>query len=988
MAHELTTDEKTNQRKQRQWARTFLAIPEYHTIYTAQLMTVPTINDMVISIAFNSGSGTLANVLADMTLYVGTAAGAYDLGMCRIRKAPIAGTFYVNETSEIDWNHGGTIYLTVVDDYSLWQKSIKVEPVRMDADITYSDQHEDFDPVPAMGGHRVKKLVGEDVDVILGPAADTPAWVIGSTIASRLWTCTGATFDNAAAVNPVATFTAPGTYLAYCTFTAANGKTFRGVRYVIIYDDDNPLISDFQLNAGSFSLESGGGSFDITLFNQFTQGQLRERTLVILCTEDYAGTESNVLPHQITGSENILGHGWISDIDTEFTSQMGLVSFTVESAAYWLKQIRDYPSGLKLKPGTATSWVEMPTLTVKRALWHFLHWRSTATRVMDIQITDDTRLASRYETARANLWERLVQVAQPTIYARPYVDPWSRLFVEIEPQMEALADRDFTVVMEIEEEDIVDTVRWIRKDVKPLSMLFWSGIAVNYSGGASSFFSMSPGHAYGHHGEEEPQDNYLVSSQAKSNSMCACYFGWRNRSPYDIQIDFTHSMRIVGIFPRQYFYLDLDPADDPRGLGFTGNLVPREILYNQNPDTKFIDISVVFEPESEPGLSINGDIPTMEDIDFSVPDLPDLPGLPSLPPLPAIPLPPTVQPTNQPVFVVIVTDTHGIFYTDTFDLEEPLWYDFNAGLDASQMIQVGQLFVVPSGKVYIMTDGNASDGWQSIMCAQTLGAEWVEVFDADEYPESNSAIFGMGISFIEEDTVAFWGGRPWSFPTDGNTGDFTLAVGNSGGFSFGTFVSFPRGRFSSVMFSNEGWNVYTKQGTGILGNLSTAYFVRFDADGDFIVGIQMPGANGATDSFGIPAGDLDLNFYWEGGALHEVYAITDDGATQTLTGIETQFIQGIATSPTGVVLMGKYEDGIDLLPSVSLDGGATWTDVSAVIPVGQDVWENCRDDWRFIFALDNTIGITMDQGTTMLDKTGNLNDVVDTPTITIIRHII
>src|SRR5262245_8463323 len=119
MPRALTSEELALLRLDIQWSRLYLAILKPNTIYTATLASVPISNDRVYQIGFTGGSGTLSDVKPNMTLYVGTSAGAYDLGECRIRKAPISGTFYIGLTSEIDWAHGGTIHLTVVDDFDL-----------------------------------------------------------------------------------------------------------------------------------------------------------------------------------------------------------------------------------------------------------------------------------------------------------------------------------------------------------------------------------------------------------------------------------------------------------------------------------------------------------------------------------------------------------------------------------------------------------------------------------------------------------------------------------------------------------------------------------------------------------------------------------------------------------------------------------------------------------------------------------------------------
>lgn len=976
MAHVLTNDEKAVQRTAGQWSRLFLAVPEYHTIYTARLNGVPSDFDRVAEITFDGGAGTLANVLADMTLYVGTSAGAYDLGMCRIRKAPISGTFYIGETSDIVWVDDA--YLTVVDDYGIWQRSIRIasEVAYADWDVAYSTQHASFDPVPAMGTHRVAKLTGASVAVTLGPSADAPAWVIGSTISSRSWSVSGASLDNAAAVNPVATFTAAGTYLAYCTFTAANGKTFRGIRYVIIYDDDNPLIEDFQIDGGRYSLDSGGGSFGVTLFDGTDADSLRERSLVILCAEDYNEDGAAVMPHPIAGAENIIACGYISDFDNRRDNEKGEVTFNVESPQYWLAQIRDFPSELYLSTAAATTWKEMPSLSVRRALWHFLHWRSTATRVMDIQIENDSRLASEFKTARGNLWERLVQVGQ-YIYARPVVDPFGRLFIEIEPQMEAEGDRDYPVVMTILDDDIEGEINWIRRDVQPLSMLFFSGKAVNASGAASTYFSMSPGHSYAHYGGEEPQDNYLVASQAQSNSMCACYFGWRNNDIPNLEIQFCHSFRMPVPAPRQYFYFEIAAEDDPRGIGFAGNLIPREWSFSTDPESKFLATTVLFEPESEAGPAINGDIPTMEDFDFSYPDeeFPDFPALPSLPP---ISLPGDVLNPNHPRVVALATD-QGVFYTETCNEDYPNWKAMNNGLDAGDITSTYKhLIATPSGALWMIC---GDDFDNNIYRAAGLGGIWTKMANGDDVAVAHSLdkgkILGMGVNPESGESVCVSFGLQTSL---GGTKSFRLAFSSGGALSIeDEWATSGTVRQQGVVYISGNWYVVYTTGDTYLG--------KFNGSGGLVSSVMLT-TDGSISVQAVPSGEKLI--YWDklAGGTPGFYVVTTAGS---ISGIDTfaptrSYPQGLAMSPDGTHGMGA---GASLYtPYKSTDNGATWQSVSGTIAIGSDIWENCGDNNRWLFGGGMTLKLTLDQGATgPIDKSGNITVVAPLVDIQAIRFI-
>ncbi len=1003
MAGVLTTDQKAAQRTPGQWSRPFLAIPEYHTIYTAHLSVVPATNDMVAQISFNTGSGTLANVLADMTLYVGTTAGGYDLGMCRIRKAPIAGTFYIGETSEILWDTAGTIYLTVVDDFGIWQKSIRLSagiPL-MDWDITYTDQHEDFDPIPCMGGHRVGKLTGASVAVLLGPAPDTLPSVFDSTISGQLWSVAGATLDDATDLNPEATFTAPGTYLAYCTFTAANGKTAMGVIYVIIYDDDNPLIGDFLLGDGTGSGDSGGVQFSVTLYNRFSTSDIRKRSLVILCTEDYAERAAITLPGQIPGAENIICAGWISNIDNARTRETKDITFTVEGGEYWLRQIRDYPSGLQLQNTADYGWINMPGLTVGRACWHFLHWRSTATKVMDVQITGDTKYSTRFQTARANLWERLVQVAGPTIFARPIVDNFGRLFIDVEPQMVPVIDRDFPEAMTITDDDIEGDIAWTRRDVPPLALLFFSGISVDSSGTALSFFSMWPGHSYPRFGQEEPQDNYLVEDQSNANDLCGLYAGWRNNPIDNMEITFAHSMRYATIAPRQYFDFEISALHDPRGIGYTGRMIPRAMRFRQDPSTKFISFSVTFEPESFPLEAINGDIPSMAGIDFSTPDfsIPTFGGiLPFLPTDPLFELPPSLSGANCPPKLILGSSTHGVAYTENANETDPakvLWKFMNAGLDSGDKTGIDNMIITPSGAIFMCTNNTVGDprkGTKRIYWAAGLGSAWNLLYDAAS--NGNWWVTGIGFNPNKAEEIGFHTAP--TFVTSPVYPDTKFYIGSRSGYGSANLIPHVHGTGpfgirewrSGIVFSAGHWAILGSRAGGF-ASFSIPMCIRMTSSGVYVDENEYSGAI-ERQRFGVCPGAADKIIAWEALGSEVLTFLTNNATTEQIftnadTDVLPQRIQELSMSQSGQNGMGTDDDTSTHPLLTTTDLAFTWSAPGSAL-LGVTVFE-MADDQRGVMAGGINVYFSPDLGASWVYKTGNLGYIAPLINITNLRVV-
>jgi hypothetical protein len=61
-------------------------------------------------------------------------------------------------------------------------------------------------------------------------------------------------------------------------------------------------------------------------------------------------------------------------------------------------------------------------------------------------------------------------------------------------------------------------------------------------------------------------------------------------------------------------------------------------------------------------------------------------------------------------------------------------------------------------------------------------------------------------------------------------------------------------------------------------------------------------------------------------------------------------IQGLAPSPTGLKLMAANFAGGSYQAYRSLNGGTDWEIMTGLVPLGMSVYENCGDDFRFIFG--------------------------------------
>jgi hypothetical protein len=957
------------------WTRAFLAIYKPNVIYAAVLSAVPTSNDMVGQISFSGGTGTLTDVRAEMTLWVGTTSGARNLGVCRIRKAPIAGTFYISYNSEVNWAGAATVYLTVVDHAMLSRKPVLMSGgvVLMDGEHAYSDQHEDFDPVPVMSCHSVGTLVEDEVAFVWDASH---SWVFDSTIESYLWEAPGSlSIDDDTSATPIITYDSAGNHPVYCTVTAANGKSATGIQFAFRFDADHkPHVGEIQPPSADY--DTGGWEFKARMFSDADPTEIIEGALCVLFADDYYGATKQSIG-QLEHRENIICWGWIAgDENIDWDAEASSVEFAVQGPQYWLKEIEVDPIALAM--GTTATWGVMPGLTVDRYLWHTLHWRSNATALLNITLTGDTRYAPDLGSGDGPLWSQMSEVAWRKIFGRIGCDRYGRFFAMIDPQCVPESDRTWATVMTLTKKDWREKVGVKRKSQRRLGMLSTSGWVTDISGAVSTLYSLAMGHIHAHYGGGDIIDQLLASSQAQFNELTGLYMGWKN-SEYDFDFSLSQNNRMVDLFPNQFLATSMAAGDTTRGIAYAGNLIPRSISLNPDADAGCWSTEISCEAETFAELAVNGDIPasafeSAEDAagwdDLSFPPMSDFP---SMPPLKNLTYPsPTEEPNNHPDTVVLYSSNYGVLYTTTFNEDSPVWYFMNSGLEPGDYAGIQKIIVTPSGAIFLQTS-------TQVFATRSIGGTFTQIADIADF--TNGYILDIAVDPHKSETIAIIGGISKRFPYGDNSAGVKLVLATPSGIiadQIPTMRINPQWA-AGIVFANNQWFV---SGNGDFTFASPCMW-RFTEGGSPIDpwnGYYTPGIDAQGRSL-TAAGTQDLLFYWEGAG--GLYKVTADGQTFASQSLSPQVRQGVAFSPTGTFGMGANTT----TPSKTSDGGSTWASAAGVIPIGPTVWENCGDNFRWIFGGGNVIRLTMDWGATIIDKMGNLTQLAALINITGIRFI-
>lgn len=965
-------------RRDGQRSRLYLAIHQPAVVFAAQINQVFALaedKDKVNAVLYdNVTTGAYTDVLEGMTCYIGSTPGAYDLGMVRMRKVPTVDTIYPGENSDAGW--ADDVYITVVDEFGLWAKYPRLladGSLFMDYDIEYVDQHTAFKPVVIMGSDAVLWLNGVDVSIIFDAS---PSWCFSAGEKIYLWTVNGgAVVTDEDTDTPTFTFDIPGVYRVSCTVTV-DGVSSTGYRHVFVYSDENPPISAGIANSSrGFSLSSaptgemerGGWEFEVVLYKESADISLvRDGAQVILFSRDWYGNDEICIGAQ-SGRENIKCAGWIASESIVMNGVEGTAYFSVKGPHYFISALASFIDGIESNASDPDAWTAMTGLTVDKAIWHLLEWRSTVTTIMDFYPSNDTHGAKSLQTAQGGLLSQIRMNSEPVL-AFPRFDRYGRMFVEVEQQLIPYDDRAaFPTVLTLSKQDWQGDLFITRNTMSRDARIELSGVYYSDADSPLAIFALACGHVFKRFGEATSLERLLISDQDEANRWAGLMLGWKNRM-YDFEIRSGGNNCMVDIAPRQYVGLSIATTDTPRGIAYSGRMVPRRVTMEFDSNIGFISHTWSGDQESYPENSITGDFPpesTVDDIDISIPPLPPFVDLPPLDGL--LDLPPTTVPTNQPT-TVVSWGSMGVSYTTNFNEDVPKWEFMNAGLSELDKADIHSVIRTPLGALYLLTS-SGNEVWR----CSTLGGTWIRIVASGDFEHG---VLAIGVLPTVQDTIIIIGSSYFAVGPGTESGDVRIATGGVlGGVGGLNFLRYPRG---AVVFSNGKFIAFGSAG----GFFSTPFVQTFSTSGApaYAGSIETATGQDAAPRYANVGGSGDVVYEWDGAGPGGYNVITDGGVTvvrhTTLTPAGNR--QAISFSPTGIKAMAANSGSVVY---ITTDGGATWISAGGVIPTGIVALDNCGDDYRWVFAGGSVIRLTMDQGTSYVDKTGNL--VVIAPLINI-----
>lgn len=957
MARAITSPELAYLRGPRQRTRLFVDADVPPVVFACQVNQSFSSLDMVLELTYNNvTAGAYADVLAGMTVLVGSMAGAGDLGECRIRKAADATKVYIGLTSEIPW--ADDIYLTVLDEFRLWAKPLAVNEsgaVLVDGETLYSDQNDDFAPVIIAGpARRVARLEGEYVDVAFDLS---DSWVPGSSISSRSVSAPGsASVTGGTTATPTVRYDEEGRYRIAFTAVAANGKSSIAYRTVRIYSDADPLLTVFGPPEASGDQEDGGWQMRLNVYlPQSTLTIIRKHAMITLVAEDWYD-ETKVSLGPVVGSENVVAIGWLAASETRSNPRTGgTAKLEVMGPPFWMANIGASMLGLNNAATTPTEWNEMLDLTVDQALHQLVCWRSTIAAVMDAYPSGDTRIADIFPNAETTLWGQLMTIGG-RILARPLCDRYGRLFLRIDPQFRSEADRaGFPTVITLQKADWRDELV-VRQNLEQVTQLIQVASLVG-GGEIQAIYSLAAGHIFKHFGAQaaSTEADLIVASQAQANEIAGLRLARANRE-FEFEISVGQNNRFVDIAPEQYVALELAAGDTPRGIEFDGRIVVRHVELKYDARSGFLWFEWSGEQETFGENAVDGDIPEGNEL----PSTPSFPPLPPLPPLPDPPITPIPVGEDGPQYVVLAIPGKGVWYTEDFNTTFPHWHGWNNGLDAGAITNIWNLEIsLVSSKAILHTHVFGGEG--RLWASDGPGEEWTLIYGTTGgagQPVCVSAGMHRGVA---DEVAALTADL---HPITGGWGVNTFwAKGDTGGIArTGSAIPSTGSNIGGECF--YGNNKWVASRAWLPGAVEEA-----TRGGVHVAQHQV----GSVEYVPCVRPGIDSPVVWAHGSLVGSQISLDDGGTWAEVvkspyevGNASLYRRGIGFSPTGQYCIVSEV----FSASKSSDYGASFGAISGALGAGSVCNLGDMNNWLIQTAL--RVYFTHDFGTTWVDRGGDI----------------
>ncbi|MGQ9768512.1 MAG: hypothetical protein ACUVSS_14640, partial [Anaerolineae bacterium] len=599
-------------------ATLYLSVLKPQTVFTARVnMTSPPRGAR--SIVYDDDTGA-ANVRAGMTLWVGSTAGACDVGRVRVRAINTnTNTLIVSENNLI-W--ADNQYLTVKRNWELWPVFPRFDAAGnfyKDYDISYTNQNAHLGPIALLGPPRAGFDDGSETTFFFssqcgyglgGATIVSAAWdVVGP--GSYTWTTNGE--DRVLTISGPQRF--DDAHWVTLTVTDSNGKTQTTRRPVFCHTRTGPHapMTDFTLESLTGDWERGGWTARLRVYSGATIDDFPDGTLIVLWHEAIYGSTPQFIGGNDPHAKNVLFAGYVRGETVTQDWNAGDVVFEATTIDGLLRRSLMFSVPIESVTGALDKWYELAGPTVAEAIYHYWRWQSTLFDIADVYLptANTLRAAAIDDFVRGDLYSPVDTFAREHgIFAHVCCNKLGQVYVAEDAQVLPDARRDaLTVVSDITPADRRGEITIVCQPEPRVAMVHLTGVA--YPG--TPIVSKAPGDAPLDIGAQVVHvERQILANQTQANALAGRVLAALNNPYPEVRIQFAgHYLGALDIVPQEWWTLSLAATDTPRGIVWDNKrLLCRNVTASYDPAAGSVLVDAVFEPEAEGPPGVNGDYPT------------------------------------------------------------------------------------------------------------------------------------------------------------------------------------------------------------------------------------------------------------------------------------------------------------------------------------------------------------------------------------------
>lgn len=697
----------------RGWLSIFKGVP----IVTATVASIPTVYPFT-TLGITVVSGSMSNVERGAEVVVLDSTDHYK-GRLRVRYSGTmnATNLPIAEVSKATMEIVVGDKLQILSEHRIRAK-FPESSVTFDPDmVDYVDQNSVQPPIPCSGGP-VAAWVDEGQTYATLDFFGSSSYAVDPGSGGSLthaWTFpAGSTPATSTSADPANVQIPEGEWwVRHIVTDSSNSKTWTQFVPVYVHDADNPPYEVIVENFNGEPMEGWGATF--TMLDSIGLDDAPDGAPVIFWVKEVMDETEQSFGNRIAERSNIKFFGYLRSDNAQSDASQKTLSLAAVSPLRLLAEMNGF-SKVFIDDAAANDWIEIQTLSVKRAIIQILRWYTTAVECCDLifDFTDFTY--PRFYLQKATPLEQLRELADG-VDARFIADRIGCLEIQKDPALTKLSDRSGLITTYTLALADVISIQVQREHYRPVDLLECRGI-----GNVSNlpFFSRYPGKAPGEGNQNAVQDRLIVINQADLNVRCGLRGGRLDRVYITNASRFHFAPTVTVVlfgsydifdFYREYIAFSLTGTSNNREIdlsAFRWMLQSVNIVYEQGTATTTLTLQA--ETAAQQGTTYTPPAPP----DNQLPDY-ELDDVLFVPPV-------SVDPV---VFragdnIVCITDTGHLLSTTNFSNASPTWQDVDISGDLIDPVVIS--FAVDATSPAYLGTGSGVNAW----VLTRLGIDYVE----------------------------------------------------------------------------------------------------------------------------------------------------------------------------------------------------------------------------------------------------------------------